>query len=401
MIKVKMYPAKNGDSFLIKHMDKDGSPTAILIDGGYASTFRDYIQQDLIELNKQDIALDLVVATHIDADHICGLLELFEINGHSQSPAIIPIKHVFHNSLKSISDSRPLVKEIPDAELKLLSSLCRKGFPVHDRASSDPIEISARQGSSLAVLLLEGEYCWNFGDGTTPVYSKLGALQLKDNLKVNVLGPDTKRLKKLKHLWMSEVRRTGYASQVGNSALFYDAFEYLCARNNNELRKNVTATMLSSSAVNNRGLENVYSPDISVTNCSSISLVIEIGTSRLLFLGDSGAEDIETMIEKEYSASKPVIFDAIKISHHGSLGNTSPNLLKLIDSPYFFISSDGNRHKHPDLEVLQAIVDRPSGFERHLFFNYSTLASKQLKGYSSTSGVSFQVHEEATNWISI
>lgn len=43
-MRIKMYPAENGDAFLISS-DK----TNILIDAGYARTFNSHIQQDLEE----------------------------------------------------------------------------------------------------------------------------------------------------------------------------------------------------------------------------------------------------------------------------------------------------------------------------------------------------------------
>ncbi|WP_244077728.1 hypothetical protein, partial [Aeromonas caviae] len=60
------------------------------------------------------------------------------------------------------------------------------------------------------------------------------------------------------------------------------------------------------------------------------------------------------------NGTDPVIFDAIKVSHHGSLHNTNVELLSLIDAPIYLISSDGSRHGHPDFEVLAEIVDRPA-----------------------------------------
>ena len=122
---------------------------------------------------------------------------------------------------------------------------------------------------------------------------------------------------------------------------------------------------------------------------------------RLLFLGDSWAEEIEKTLQALPNARFPMIFDAIKISHHGSLHNTSPTLLKLIDSPVFLISSSGNSHNHPDFEVLKAIVDRPSSFKRHLYFNYTTPASQKMQYYTSKSGAEFAIYEGITDWIEI
>jgi len=45
MLRIKMYPASNGDSFLV-----DAAGTFILIDAGFASTFQDFVKADLASL---------------------------------------------------------------------------------------------------------------------------------------------------------------------------------------------------------------------------------------------------------------------------------------------------------------------------------------------------------------
>ena len=47
---LKMFPARNGDAFLLR--ENVIQPTAILIDGGYASTFTTYINPVLKHLAK-------------------------------------------------------------------------------------------------------------------------------------------------------------------------------------------------------------------------------------------------------------------------------------------------------------------------------------------------------------
>jgi hypothetical protein len=46
-------------------------------------------------------------------------------------------------------------------------------------------------------------------------------------------------------------------------------------------------------------------------------------------------------------------------------------------------------------------VDRPAPFHRRLYFNYRTDASARLREYSSVSGDTFYVIENATSWIEI
>lgn len=395
---LKMYPAKNGDAFLIT--ENTTKPTAIFIDGGYAATFKEYISPDLTRLAQLGYSLDLVVATHIDADHVAGLLEFFKLNGNSQSPKIIQVKDVWHNSLRSLGFTVAADDNLLSDDNDLLVEICRQGYPMPVGLNTEPTEISARQGSSLAALLLGGGYQWNTGNGTQSINStETPFFEFRQNVKLHVISPSITQLEKLRSWWTMELRRMGFAGKIGVSDVFDDAFEFLCAFEN--LRTAVRVEPVTISASSNRCLDEAYLADDSVTNGSSIALIIEIGTSKLLFLGDSWAEEIETTLQSLPNTSFPIIFDAIKISHHGSLHNTSPTLLKLIDSPVFLISSSGNCHNHPDLEVLKAIVDRPSSFKRHLYFNYITTASQQMQHYTAKSGAEFAIYEGITDWIEI
>ena len=394
-----MYPAKNGDAFLIR--DEAIQPTAILIDGGYASTFHDYISPDLKHLTTFDYTLDLVIATHIDADHISGLLSFFKLNGNSHAPKIIRVKNVLHNSLRSLASSTvDGCETASDVDKELILEIRRRGYPRPSEPMVEPVEISARQGSSLAALLLGGEYHWNSGNGTLGINSAdTPLIELGPNVRLRVLGPPVDRFEQLHRQWVAALRRMGFTGTIGTSDAFDDAFEFLSAFEELQSSVRVGPAKLSNSA--NRSLDEAYSADNSVINGSSISLIVEVGSSRMLFLGDSWAEDIEASLQALPDATFPVIFEAIKISHHGSLHNTSPALLKLIDSPVFLISSNGERHCHPDFSLLRAIVDRPSDFQRHIYFNYSTRASRQMRHYTSLSGTAFTIHESVTDWIEI
>ena len=188
------------------------------------------------------------------------------------------------------------------------------------------------------------------------------------------------------------------AAAIGAGGFFDDAFEFMCA--SSDLRKKMASSPREISAPTDlTRLAQVYSPDTSPTNASSISVVITVGSKSLLFLGDSLAEDLVEKLGPRLHGQSTLWFDAIKLSHHGSLHNTSPDLLKIVDSDTFFISSNGDRHGHPDFAVLREIVDRPAQFKRTLHFSYSTPASRQLKNYCSASGADFSVNEGSTDWV--
>ena len=387
-----MYPAANGDAFLIK-LDSP-RPFTILIDGGYASTFNNYILADLKDLASESRCLDLVVATHIDSDHISGLITFFKQNGHSKTPQIIPVKHVWHNSVRSLESA--VSSDIDNGDLELLTEIKRRGFPAPSDVEKETSEISAKQGSSLAALLFSGEYHWNMGNGHKSINcDETPSLDLED-VQLQIISPQLNRLEQLHNWWIRELKRYGFAGELGDNELFDDAFEFLCADKRLQLGNN---TPTEISATNSHSLGDVYKADTSETNASSIAFIANIGHTRLLFLGDALTEDIEVKLKELAKTKTSLVFDAIKISHHGSLHSTSPSLLELIDAPVFLISTNGKKHSHPDIEVLKAIVDRPCKFSRTLYFNYSTPVSKELKNYTSKSNTSFSVVENTTDWI--
>ena len=381
-----MYPAKNGDAFLA---DADG--TYLLIDAGFTSTYQDFIAADLAQVAKEGGQLDLVVCTHIDADHISGLLEFFSHNGPPAKRGI-EVGAVWHNSLRSL----PAPTTEPDSshDRMVLEAIRRRGFPGASSSSPDPI--SARQGSSLAKLLRQHGYHWNSGNGSTCI-SEGTAFSLPHDVNIDVIGPTTARLEELRDMWLGEVRKLGYRGSSQPSDLTEDAYEMWCARA--PARSAPQAKTIAANG--NLSLAEVYTPDTSIPNGSSIALIITGGNKRVLFLGDAWAEDVVAKLRSLHPTTTPIIFDAIKVSHHGSLHNTSVDLLAVTDSPCFLISSDGGRHGHPDFEVLAEIVDRPAPFKRHLFFNYETAASKKLEAHVSKSGTAFSVHVAGNDWIQL
>lgn len=388
MIRVKMYPAGNGDAFLV-----EAGRTNILIDAGYASTFQRAIAQDLTAIRDTGGRLSLVVCTHIDADHIGGMLELFSGNGPASARRYVEIDDVWHNSYRSLPRISGQADSVPD--LELLSALRRRGYPVTNEAPSREIPIGAQQGSSLASLLAKLGYRWNGAQGNVPILATDTATPFAEDVKVSVLGPKVGQLESLRTWWLSELRRLTYAGSAPLTELVEDVYEMSCA----SAPDPINTVAIQIAATTEGRLRDVYVPDTSPTNASSIVLVIEDKESKVLFLGDAWAEDV--LAELTARNRTPTMFDAVKVSHHGSRRNTSVELLQHIDSQCFLVSSDGGKHAHPDFEVLAEIVDRPASFERRLYFNYDTPAARRLREHTSRSGAPFSVHIGETGWIDI
>ncbi len=65
----KFLKAGNGDSILIST-----NRSNILIDGGTKRTFNIYLKKEIDRLREANQIVDLMVLTHIDSDHIDGLV---------------------------------------------------------------------------------------------------------------------------------------------------------------------------------------------------------------------------------------------------------------------------------------------------------------------------------------
>ena len=126
MIQIKMFPAKDGDSFLIKAGSQLNSH--ILIDGGFSDTFRKFVKPELAEIASRNGKLGLVVVSHIDEDHIRGIIKLVEINGSSSTPSIIEIENIWHNSIRAITNYESNIDSLAPKNKNIINR-----FSAHDK----------------------------------------------------------------------------------------------------------------------------------------------------------------------------------------------------------------------------------------------------------------------------
>ena len=110
--------------------------------------------------------------------------------------------------------------------------------------------------------------------------------------------------------------------------------------------------------------KNTYDP--SKHNGSSIAFILELQGKKLLFLGDCLHRTILKSMKKLKIDSLKV--DMVKVSHHGSKNNTSNRLLKKIDCNKYVISTDGNRHNHPNKITFARIINHNPNCE--IYLNY-------------------------------
>ena len=103
--------ARKGD-FLILHYGSKKDPGLMLIDGGPSSVYKPHLKPRLAEIRQArglaenaSLPVDLLMVSHIDDDHIKGVLdltkELIEAK-NAQQPLPLKIKGVWHNTFDDI-----------------------------------------------------------------------------------------------------------------------------------------------------------------------------------------------------------------------------------------------------------------------------------------------------------
>src|SRR5680860_68994 len=72
-IRIEVLPARLGDCLLVECLRDSGRPWRMLVDGGPPDTWP-VLEQRLRRLDSEDRHIDVAVVTHIDSDHIGGMI---------------------------------------------------------------------------------------------------------------------------------------------------------------------------------------------------------------------------------------------------------------------------------------------------------------------------------------
>ncbi|RYE56986.1 MAG: hypothetical protein EOP48_06795 [Sphingobacteriales bacterium] len=383
-VSITAYPANNGDSFLVSFSGL--KITHVLIDGGYSSTYSNYIKHDLLEIAKIGGWLERLIVTHIDSDHISGVKTFLAENNRSP---IISIDQVWHNSFRHFVPSSN--SQLEHKEEDLLRKIIQRGAP-RQEIKKTPHEISAEQGSAVGALLLQGKYAWNTDfNGLAVATENKDHILLDGGVSVRLLSPDLEKLDLLREIWKMQLSKYGLSGSIKQNELYDDAFELGLLWETNAKRKvsgNISSVKYSFESL----LASKFTADTSPTNGSSIAFVLEFEGKKLLFTGDAHPDLICRSLRIHFPDKDNIIFDLVKVSHHGSLGTLSPDFLQLVDSKRYLFTSDGSGHGHPDAETIAKFVGRPSQFTRQIIFNYMTLQSQFFEDTSLQKKYNYSLH---------
>jgi hypothetical protein len=323
-----------GDSLLL-HCGTAQDPLLVVIDGGPPRVYEKSLSKRLEELRAQrapdggPLPIEMVMLSHIDEDHIDGLLamtaELVEAQD-DQRQKDYDVFTLWHNSFDDITGNDS--DDFRDIALEELA-----GKPAGDadaekaRTAGLAVVASVDQGRTLrnnATAL-----GWKLNDPFENLVIAGTEASIGDATKLTVLCPHPEQLKKLHDKWE----------------------DYLEAK----------AKKGAAAAKKVVGRVAAYE-DNSVHNLSSIVVLAEAGGKRVLLTGDARGDHVLDGLRLAGLADESGVtqLDILKLPHHGSIRNVEADMFKRLPAKHYVISANGH-DGNPETETLDLIVNANPG----------------------------------------
>lgn len=340
-ITFKTFNVGNGDCIALL-LSNNEQEIHILVDcGKFTSEINEFI------CNRFHNTIDYLIVTHIDNDHIVGLIEMLN------KKTDLEIHNIIYNCYQRIPNNpQPWDEKMKENILRVTKEL-----PI----IVDLLEykISEGKAKTLAEKILTNEQWKNAWkreyttDLSTPI-------ELSNDMgKLIFLSPTQEALDKIDHLYRKLFWEKLYKSKARDydkEETIYEALLRTFQDFSEDFETEISTTELTKDVL--LSLADKPLKATSMTNQASIAFIWEKDEHRILFMGDAAPKEICDSINRKYATSpKPLLFDAIKVSHHGSSENTSKELISIIDSQYFFFT--GKTNTAPSINTIARIVTAP------------------------------------------
>jgi beta-lactamase superfamily II metal-dependent hydrolase len=353
MLNLHVVQADLGDCLLLEYKENEqGASKFILVDGGPTDTYTKHLKHVLKEKVGEGGHLDLAVVSHIDNDHICGMIRFLQFLKQDKmvgKPPSTRVDALWHNTLKqnigieSPNAAKVLMLATEAENLGLLIGLpmgTERGFGEDETLTklADHLGIWVNPGFTDKIILSE----------SAPAPWKMG------KLRTWILGPDRSNLEKLQGEWSEW------------------------------LQNKVKAPV--------RGAIESRAPKLS----SIILLLEEEGGRKILLPGDGTGEEILNGLRAlgKLDADGRFHVDVLKLPHHGSERNVSKAFFEKVSADVYVISAKGT---NPARETLEWIAESASERGRSI----QILATNEITALPDVARQYVQVAELGSHYFSV
>jgi hypothetical protein len=316
--------ARQGDAIWVRW----GDGHQLMVDMGTAGTGR-ALADRFRALPEKNRAFDLLVVTHVDTDHIGGVLTC--VVDPDEPVAGLTFADVWFNGWEHLHGE----------------------VPADERSPLEPM--GGVQGELFTSWLRE--HAWNDAFERAAVVrteTGLPRVELADGLRLTVVAPVQQRLTDLSGSWRDDVLE---ALDRGTLTDVSPGLEPMGPSTPPVLESLVDLDLL---------VDDPSPRDGSKANAASISLLLEGDGRRVLLTGDAIASELISGLALIDGGAR-VPLDLVKLPHHGSRQNVSNGLVEAADCPLWVFSSDGTTFRHPDAIAVGRVVRHAGGRPRMAF----------------------------------
>lgn len=357
-MRLQLLPADKGDCFLVT--SRDGKH--LLVDGGMGSSFRTYVAPRLAKLHR----IDRVLVTHIDADHIAGILEL--MNGilewrvydyqhrtgnrryrEPDVPKAPRIGGIWHNAFGAqVGDDRGEIAQALVATAALLSGAKApdlRSLAEEHRELATSVADALRLVHRLSPEQLDIPVNAEYGGDLMLVANRQPRLRI-GRMRATVIGPFQEDLARLEQQWDRWLKEQKAA---------LEKIERESRRDADRLRPTEVEAVLEPLLEQARALGD--RAKVTVPNLASLMVLLEEDGATALLTGDGHGADVLAGLDqaKRLDRDGRIHVNLLKVQHHGSEHNIDEEFCDAVTADHYVFCANG-AHENPDLRVVEAIV---------------------------------------------
>jgi len=378
VLQLEALQANDGDCVLLHYDDADAQPGLILIDGGSAGVYHDILQKRLDQLRgkRPVLNLRLVVVSHIDADHITGILDMFRQMNEAKNNNKQPrwnVTSLWHNAFEKV-----MGKHAPSAQSATVAAAANGNFGEQEVEQLEQKGLTDLKAQAVVASVKQGKDLQGFAknlrnikgepkingetNGNLVMAPESGRKDVKisKTLTFTILGPHEAELNNLEEEWNKSKAKHPADEQAA-------AADYM-----------------------NR----------TVPNLSSIIFLAEQKTAdgksiHMLLTGDAGGDLILQGLDSAglLDADKRIKVDVLKVQHHGSNHSVTEDFFRQVIAEKYVISGNG-KHGIPHMDTLNWLSNARKG---EGFDVYMTNRELHDKGKNLTPGVAALLKAERAN----
>lgn len=316
MFNLRIIQANYGDSFILEY-GHDNNRRHMLIDGGPADVYANDLRGEIEYVSANGGSLDLVTVSHVDKDHIVGILDLFAellAQRTNNDPELVRVNGLWHNAFADAIDPGGTI------QMRLASALSAAGANTMQQAGMAVNGVA--EGQRLRILATQLGIATNDGFPNGLICTDDAPPDIMfDNLRLTVVGPTRDNLEVLKDEWEEWLDENETAIASGDSQLMANA-------------------------------------DQSIPNLSSVMFLAEADGKSILFTGDGRSDHLMDGLRaaNRLDSSDRLHVDVLKVAHHGSNRNATRTFHRKVTADTYVISANGHPD-NPDLSTLIWIVE--------------------------------------------